>query len=1186
MKIILIGLSYNKGRLRTLVKSMKPKMKLTILLLAMGVTHVHAHIYAQKISIVKKNSHLKEIIEEIRKQSGYDFLYSNDLLKGIKPISVNISNASIEEALSKSLKGLPISFKIEDGAVLLKRKTASSTPDVKGHIASKKDTDLEQQQIHGRVLDDQNTPLESVSISNLTNKKGTSTDKLGNFTIEAKAGDVIQFTRIGYTQHTVTIAPDQQQLQIKLNVKSIQIEETVVTALGIRREERALGYAVSKVNGEELIKARETNVINSLAGKVPGLIINSTAGGPAGSSRVIIRGNTTVTGNNQPLYVVDGVPMDNSNYGGTGSGQYAEGFDMGDAISAINPDDIDQISVLKGPSASALYGTRAANGVILITTKKGSTNKALGIDFNSTSSFETQLTKYDGYQRLYGQGTKQNAPNSPLQARTTLFQSFGARLDPDLMIDSYDGIKRPYQYIDDNIGGFFRTGSTFSNNLAFTAGNETSSLRFSAADLRVNDIIPASGLRRNTFSLNGTSKFGSKLTLEARSMYLNENVKNRPALGDSPSNMGNAFIGLASNVSQSLFADTYKNPDGSYIEWGGGQYRLNPYWVINEMYNNTDKNRLMGAAQLNYTATPWFNLQGRASTDVTFLNFEKFSPPTTPGFVTGGLEQTDRKYVTTEADVLATLQKQVTPSLHVSLRLGGSISRVTNSGNVMQFTNMTVRDVITPTSFTDKNIVPVSYARHLNSQYGLLSLAYKSYLYLDASVRRDASSTLPQNNNSYVYPSLVSSFVFTDAFKLDKQVLSFGKLRASVAEVGGDTEAYLLDLYYAINPLPFKGQAYGGASTDVLPAKGLRPTRTRSFEVGTELKFFKDRIGLDFTYYNQKSRDQINRVPIPNSSGFQNRMINAGMVSNKGFEILLTSRPIVNENFKWDLSLNFARNRNMVESLSDGVPFLTLSDARWMSVAVVAKPKADYGSILAFDYQKDPNGNIILDPVTLLPLQSEERQVVGKGIYDWTGGVSSTMNYKNFNLSFIVDIKSGADMFSMSNLFAASRGSLESTLEGRSEWISSEEERQAAHMTIEQWTEAGKVRGLVPKGVIRNIDESGKETFTQNGRAVDPSIYWGQIIQDGGVASPYIYDASYVKMREIMIGYSIPSSLTKKWGLQQMQVSVVSRNPFIIYKNIPNIDPDSNYNNGNGQGLEYGSLPTRRSWGLNLSFKF
>lgn len=1031
--------------------------------------------------------------------------------------------------------------------------------------------------LKGKIRDEKGSSLPGVTVTNVSQKKSVFTNETGDFSILADKGDVITFKMIGFHEKSV-IASDQNNIVVVLAEQAVQLDNTVVTALGIRREERSLGYSVSEVDGEGLKKARETNVINSLAGKVPGLIINSGAGGPAGSSRVIIRGNTTVTGNNQPLYVVDGIPIDNSNYGGTGAGQYAQGYDFGDAISAINPDDIDKISVLKGPSASALYGARAANGVILITTKRGRASSDLGIEVNSTATFENQLTSFDGYQYLYGQGRNQTINTSADQARTSMFNNFGARLDPELMVISYDDIYRPYDKIDNNIGGFFRTGATYTNTVSLTNATEKSSLRFSASDLRNQDIVPGSGIRRNSFTFNGTSKFGSKVSMEARAFYLNEGVNNRPALADDPGNIGNAFIGLANNVDQAWFADTYKNPDGSYIEWGGGQYRLNPYWVINEMKNETKKNRLLGSVQLNYDITSWLSLQGRGSTDLTYINFEKFSPRTTPGLITGALDQINRNHVTTEADVLITAQKQVTSFLHLSGRLGSSISRVHNSADIMQFTNLTVPDAITPTSFTEKNIVNSPYRKHLNSFYGLFSAGFKSYLYLDATVRRDEYSTL---GKSYVYPSLSTSFVFSDAFKISKSILSLGRIRAAISEVASDSDPYLLDLYYNVSPLALNGQSYGGLVTDRMPNKDLRPTRTSSWEIGTELKFFDNRIGLDLTYYNQRSRDQINQVPLPFSSGFNSQIINAGVVTNEGLELMLSGTAIKSKDFTWDVSLNFARNKNRVESLADDVPFLTLSEARWMGVAVIAKPGENYGSIYAFAPQFDANGATILDPTTLLPLQSEERQILGKGIFDWTGGVSNSFYYKNWSLSALVDVKYGADLFSMTNLFAASRGSLNTTLEGREEWIASEEDRQAQGYTLDQWRSLGKVKGLVPKGVL--VDDNGNSV--ENTRAVDPSVYWAQVVQSGGVALPYIYDGSYVKVRELTLGYTLSSSFTSKLGMKNVQLAVVSRNPFIIYKDTPNVDPDSNYNNGNGQGLEYGSLPTRRSWGFNLNFK-
>ena len=1139
--------------------------KISLCVVLILSTSAYAQSKDKLYSFKWKNTTILDAFKQIERQGQVHFSYNPLDLNVNTRFDLNIEKQKINDVLDAISKKVTIKYQINGQSIMIQSYKPAS---VKIEFA-----------LTGTVTDEKNIPIPGVSVVNTTTNKTVSSTESGKFSIPANKGDIIRFKMMGFQETGIVANESQKSITVVMKEGALELKETVVTALGIKREERSLGYAVSEVKGESLKKARETNVINSLAGRVPGLIINSTAGGPAGSSRVIIRGNTTVTGNNQPLYVVDGIPIDNSNYGGTGSEMYAQGYDFGDAISAINPDDIDKISVLKGPSASALYGARAANGAILITTKRGRSNAGLGIEVNSTASFESQLTSFDGYQYLYGQGRNQTINTSSLQAKTSMFNNFGARLDPNLLVVSYDDVYRPYQKVGDNIGGFFRTGTTFTNNVSFSNANDKSSIRFSATDLRNNDIIPESGIRRNTFTFNGTSKIGSKVSMEARAFYMDENVNNRPALADDPGNIGNAFIGLANNVDQAWFAKTYKNPDGSYLEWGGGQYRLNPYWVINEMKNTTTKNRFLGAVQLNYDITSWLSLQGRGSTDLTYINFEKFSPRTTPGVVTGALDQINRKHVTTEADVLITGQQQITPSLYLAARLGASISRVHNKADYMQFTNLNVPDAITPTSFTDKSIIAVPYKKNLNSVYALLSVGYKSYLYLDATLRNDAYSTL---NKDYFYPSLSSSFVFSDAFKINKKVLTMGKLRAAISEVASDTDPYLLDLYYSVNPLSFNGTSYGGLNTSRMPNANLLPTRTRSWEIGTELKFFENRIGLDVTYYNQKSRDQINNVPSPFSSGFSTRMINAGVVSNKGIEVLLTGSPIARKDFKWDVSLNFARNVNKVESLADGVPFLTLSEARWMGVAVIAKPGENYGSILSFDYQKDPNGNLILDPTTLLPLQSDERQVVGKGIYDWTGGVSNTVYYKNFSLTALIDVKFGSDLFSMTNLFAASRGSLNTTLDGREEWIASEEDRQAQGYTLDQWKVMGKVRGLVPEGVIKG--ENGE--FVKNTKAVDPSVYWPQIVSSGGVARPYIYSGTYVKMREITLGYTLPDKISEKLGVRNIQIALVSRNPFILYSDVPNVDPDSNYNNGNGQGLEYGSLPTRRSWGFNLNFKF
>lgn len=1043
-----------------------------------------------------------------------------------------------------------------------------------------------QQQLSGKVTGTDGEPLMGVTVQNMTTKAGAITNFDGKFSIQASEGDILEFSMMGYHSKSVTIQNVDTTVGITLEEGVMELEETIVTALAIKREERSLGYAVSQVDGEEVQKVRIPNVVNALAGKVAGLSITSSAGGPTGSSRVVIRGNTTITGSNQPLYVIDGVPMDNSNYGQVSSSQYGDGYDMGDAISAINPDDIDKISVLKGPSAAALYGSRAANGVILITTKKGDQQKELGIELNSTITFEKQLTRYDDHQHLYGQGRNQTLPQDETQARSSLFSNFGPRLDPNLMMTYYDGVERPYALVKDNISNFFRTGITYSNNVALSSYSDKASFRLAVLDMKNEDIIPESDFRRNSFTFNGSANLGEKLKVSGRAFYLKEKVNNRPGLADDPSNIGNNFIGLANNVDQALFKDYYKDEDGTYVNWGGGQYRLNPYWVINEMENTTRKDRFMGMIQANYTINDWLSIQGRIATDITYIDFRKFAPRTTPGSLVGRLNLNDQAYYTTEADVLLSFEKQFTPDFNFSAKLGGSLSRISNKRDSWEFLNMTVTDVVSPNSFADKSIVSTHYRKKNNSAYLLLNAGYKRFLYLDATIRQDASSTLPEDNNTYYYPSLSGSFVFTEALNWKNDILSFGKIRASAAEVANDTDPYQLDLYYQLNPLSFNGTSVGGIAGTTLPNPDLKPTRTRSFETGLELKFLKNRIGLDLTYYNQRSRDQINRVPIPISSGFTYQMINAGVVTNEGVEIVLSTKPVVNKNFQWTLNMNMAFNENKVESLAEGVPFLSMADARWMGVSVVAMPEAPYGAILGYGYQRDPQGNIILNSNTLMPVISEERQVIGQGVFKWTGGLYSAFTYKNITLTTNLDIKLGGDIFAMSNLFSDIRGLSKKTLEGREEWIRAQEEGRG--MTEEEMEAAGISGGYVPQGVVQtSVDEQGNPVYEQNTRAVNPSEYWSGIYSDGnGIAVPYIYDASYVKMRELTLSYSLPSTLVSRWGLSAVSVALISRNPFIIYKNVPNIDPDSNYNNSNGQGLEYGSLPSRRSMGFNFKIKF
>jgi TonB-linked SusC/RagA family outer membrane protein len=1142
--------------------SMVHVMPLTFIFLTALLLQISARALSQTVSLSAKDMTLQQLFPLIEKQTGFVVFYNKELLKDTRPVSVTVKDMPLADFLTAILKDQPLHFRIVGKTIVLSRKAAALQD--------------EEIPIKGKVTAPGGEALPGVSIKVKGASAGTVTNASGDFMLLVPGENaVLQFSSIGYLTREIRVG-SQRNITMILEENARQMNEVVITALGIKREKKALGYAIGEVGGDELNKAREPNVINSLAGKVPGLVINTTAGGPSGSTRVIIRGNTELSGNNQPLYIVDGVPIDNSNPGSAGT--YG-GYDLGDGISGINPDDIESVSVLKGPAASALYGSRASHGVILITTKKGAKKKGLGVELNSTSSFERILTRFENYQYIYGQGNNGQLPGRGERGSVT--SNWGAKLDPGVTIIGFDGKERPYALVPNNIQNFFRTGMTFTNTLAFSTGNEQSTFRGSVSDMRNTDILPNSDMSRNTFTLRGTSRFGKKLNLDAKVNYIREKVHNRPALSDSKNNAAYSLIGLANNYDQAWLAN-YKDEQGTYYDWNGGNpWRLNPYWSLYEMSNKSEKNRIIASGQLRYEFSPAISAQFTSGIDYSGYYFEEYVPRTTPGDIPGKLRRQTFENLTYNHELLLSFKKSVR-DLSLSANIGGSVFGIDNTTMDAEGKNMK-GDAISMNSYLQKDVKQYAYRKEINSLFGMISAGYKTFLYVDATLRRDQSSTLPAADNTYLYPSISGSFIFTNAFKLAGKWLNFGKLRASWAQVGGDTNPFQLALSYNLLGLPYEDYGLAYIAQETKPNPDLRPSRTRSIELGTELKFLNNRLGLDFTYYRQNSKDQIVTVPSSITSGFRYQVINAGEIVNNGIEVLLTASPLRNKSFSWDVAVNFARNVNKVISLAPGLDDLSLAEARWAGARIVARKGELYGAIIGKDFKRAPDGQIILDANTALPIPTDNFTVLGKGSWDWTGGLTSTFNYKGVYLTALFDVKWGADLFSMTNMIAHANGSDQHTLEGRDGWIRSEEERQAANKSTAEWTPTG---GYLPKGVIEEKDASGKTVYRPNTRYVNPTVWWQNFQNSGQIPTPYIYDASYIKMRELTVGYSLPAAWLKKTFVSSAAISVVSRNPFIIYKRVPNVDPDSNYNNSNGQGLEYGSLPTRKSWGINLNAKF
>jgi TonB-linked SusC/RagA family outer membrane protein len=1016
-------------------------------------------------------------------------------------------------------------------------------------------------------ISDVSGPLIGVSVIVVGTTNGTITDMDGNFTLECNAGDELEISYIGY--NTIRVKA-QSNMQITLEESSTELEEVVVTALGIKRDRKALGYGLSEVKGEELTKAKETNVINSLAGKVAGLVVSNTAGGASGSTRVMLRGTTELTGNNQPLYVVDGVPLDNTNFGSAGE---QGGYDLGDGISAINPDDIETMTVLKGPAASALYGSRASHGVILITTKKAEQEK-VSVEYNGSFTVDTQLAKWDDVQEIYGMGDN---GQYQLDASSGTNQSWGVKAD---MIDKtyFDGSVHPFLIYPNNTSSFFRTGLTAQNTAVLSVNTGKTGVRFSFTDMRNKDILPNTNMSRDNFNLRVNTSAGP-IDFDFSANYTRENVKNRPALGSSQSNVGKNLMTLASTYNIEWLKN-YQNADGTYANWNGNdQYNRNPYWDLYKNENKSVKDVFRFTAKAIYNIDKHLKIQGTLGTDINNMNFDDFIARSTPGVLPGKLTNSIFNNRTLNAEILA-LYNNNWGSFDLNATLGGNIFKVDNKTTVITGTDQQMDGVVSIINYAEQNVQPSTYKKQINSLYASASLGYRSTYYLEGTVRGDRSSTLPSSNNTYIYPSVSGSIVFTNFIKNSniKNVFSFGKVRASWAKVGSDTDPYQLALNYATGKYSYPGFTIGMINNYTQPNSNLKPTMTSSYELGAELKFFNGRLGIDFTYYNQTSKDQIISLASSAPSGYQSRLINAGKIQNKGIELAINGRVLQIKDFAWDAGFNFSKNSNKVLELVEGMDFFQLADASWAGVSVGAEVGKDYGSILGTDFKRNENGDILIDKNTGLPLYDENLKTLGNSTWDWTGGFYSTFTYKNFHLYAAFDIKMGADLYSFSMRSAYLTGKATGTLPGREEWYRSEEARKAAGMTEEQWRTAGKCEGLIVDGVVDN----GDGTYSKNTYAVNPQNYWKSVAEKAPAL--FIYDNSYIKCREITFGYTFPSSMLGKF-VKSLSLSFVARNPFIVWKNIPNIDPDSNYNTS-GMGLEYGSLPSRRSYGFNINVKF
>ncbi|MDF7815652.1 SusC/RagA family TonB-linked outer membrane protein [Hymenobacter sp. YC55] len=993
--------------------------------------------------------------------------------------------------------------------------------------------------VSGKVTDSKGGALPGVTVIVQGTQQGLSTNADGGYSIGVPDNATLVFSSIGYDSKTVVVG-SQSVIDVSLTESAQTLNEVVVTALNVSRDRRTLGYSVTEIKGTSLTEARETNVANSLVGKVAGLNVNSTSGGPGSSSNVIIRGASSLNQTNQPLYVINGVPVESQPSGGAGAtignsgGQYDNAPDFGDPISNINPDDIETISVLKGAAASALYGYRAKAGVILITTKSARGND--GLEFNSNYVVQRVFNLTD-WQYEYGQGANNLKPTSATAAATAGNSSWGGRLDGSNVVQ-FDGTERPYVAQKDNIRNFYRDGGSFTNTLAFNKSFTGGSVRLSASDLSNKAVVPNSRLDRQTFNFVGTFDPFKRLTIDARANYILEQAKNRPILSDGAgnANFNVAFLPTSLDV-RTLQPGT--KPDGNELTFNTGNvYNTNPYFAANKFINNTNRERLLSSISARYTLDNGLFLQGRVGRDAYSDRITNVTPSGTAYRPLGSITEITSRFTDLNADGLVGKTFTVGETFSFTPNLGASYRRTKQEGFQNFGNDFAIFGINTLGNTKTRSVLPIFSDQEIHSVYGSVDFSYREFLFLTATLRRDWFSTLAtpgvDNDLSTTYPGVSGSFVFTELWK--PQFLTFGKLRAGYSKVGQATNPYQTQLSYALSSTTLLGIPFGNPDNANIPNRGLLASQASEIEVGTELGFADSRVRLDLTFYKKKSTDEIVNAPSSITSGYSGAVLNAGELENKGVEMLLTVVPVKTTDFTWTSSFNAAYNKSTVISLAAGQTqsvYATSRSGVGFVGQLVDKP---FGQVLAYDYKYNTDGSIALTP-NGTPARGN-LTAFGTAFHPWTGGWSNDFTYKRFNLGVLVDGKFGAKIFSATDYYATIFGLRKETLENR------------------------------------------EGTFGPDN--VDAATYYGTLANN--VSKQFVQDASFIKLRQLTLGYSFPSALFNN-KVQRLTLSLVARNLFFIRRLTDNIDPEGSYN-AFSQGLELGGVPPSRTVGLNLSAKF
>jgi TonB-linked SusC/RagA family outer membrane protein len=1035
---------------------------------------------------------------------------------------------------------------------------------------------LIQSKLEGKVIDAvTKEPVIGASVNIKGTTHGVVTDVDGKFYFQT--GQKLPYTLIvsylGYKK--AEVVANGNSVTISLTEEQNVLSEVVVTALGITKEKKSLGYTTQSLKGKELTETKETNFLNSLTGKLAGVRITNSQG-DMGSSRIIIRGETSISGNNQPLFVVDGVPVDNSQLNSGGATR-----DFRNAIADLNPQDIESLSVLKGPNAAALYGSRAAHGVVLITTKSGKGQKGFGISVSSGITI-SQVATLPKFQNSFGQGS--NGKFSYVDGKggginDGVDESWGPKLDGRLIPQFYsNGEAVPFVANPDNVRNFFNTGLTYDNSISVAKSDEKSDFRLGVNSQKQTGTVPNSEINKTNFTVNTNYQISKDVKIGVTANYI---VTDAPALPGGP--LGGRAAGV---MLQFLWfgrqVDTDQLRNNRDVNWNNSYYS-NPYW--NAYYNTTSqqRNRLIGDIHLDAKLADGLNFKFRTGVDY-YNDRRKYEIKYgTNGTPFGSYAEDAYTVNERNTEGIFTYTKKLTNDFSLDALAGFNIRNHSDANNYQKAPRLAVPDLYTLTNSRDPLTSSNTFSElKVYSAYASAQFGYKNYAFLNVTARNDWSSTLPSSNRSYFYPSVNGSLVLSDALNLKSNTLDFLKLRGGWSEVGNDADPYQLATVYTFQSA-FDGNPIQTSSQKKLN-ENLKPETTRSTELGLEASFWKNRLHFDFAYYNTNSFDQILEIKTTTASGYNSQLINAGKINNRGIEIQLDGNPIQTKDFKWNVGVNYSKNVSKVEILDYDKQIQNYTIGSSGGVDILASVGQAYGALYGTAYQRDGNGNIVVG-ANGLPKADPQKQVLGHYTPDYLAGLTNTLTYKNLEFSFLVDASVGGELFSGTNRTGNYTGVLAQTLPGR----------DAANGGLNYYTttSTGSVKTLLPAGATAPV---GAQVF-------DDGMIFNGVYADGtrntsvlsaqeyykasyNISEAYVYSSTFVKLREVKLAYNFNRSLVKKFGLQGASITAVGRNLFFIYKDAPNIDPETAFNTGNAQGLESLSLPTTRSFSLNVNLKF